>query len=51
MRPTSANPGDNIRGNFTREERLKAMSDFYNGSGAKYPDAANDFFDQHPEQK
>jgi RHS repeat-associated protein len=51
MRPTKANPGQNIRGNFTREERLKAMADFYKGAGAGYSGAAEDFFNQRPELK
>jgi hypothetical protein len=48
MRPTTANPGERIRDNFTREERLEALAEFYRGLGAKYGGAANDFFSQHP---
>jgi len=49
MRPQRGNSGQKIRQNFTRQERLGALRDFYNGSGAKYSDAAKDFFKQHPD--
>jgi len=48
MRPQRGNSGQKIRQNFTRQERLEALRDFYRGPGAKYKDAANDFFNQHP---
>ena len=48
MRPSSINPGRKIRRNFSRDERLQALSNFYKGPGAKYPKAAADFFKQHP---
>lgn len=51
MRPRKGNSGKLIRRNFTRTERLKAMSDFYKGPGAKYVDAVTDFFKQHPHLK
>lgn len=45
LMPLSLKPD---RDNFTREERLNALADFYKGPGAKYPKAAEDFFKQHP---
>jgi len=48
MRPTTANPGSDIRDNFTRDERLNALRAFYNGPGAAYPNAAQGFFNLHP---
>jgi RHS repeat-associated protein len=48
MAPQKGNPGSAIRQNFTRQERLKALGDFYKGPGAKYQTAARDFFKQHP---
>ncbi|GGP72663.1 hypothetical protein GCM10009347_41650 [Shewanella algicola] len=47
MRPQRGNSGQKIRQNFTRQERLEALRDFYRGEGAKYKDAATDFFKQH----
>jgi hypothetical protein len=47
--PKRGNPGVRIRDNFTREERLKALAEFYKGPGSNYTDAAADFFSQHPE--
>ena len=41
----------NIRDNFTRQERIDATGEFYNKNQDKYPDAARDFFKQHPEHK
>ena len=48
MRPQRGNSGQKIRQNFTRQERLEALRDFYRGPGASYKDAATDFFKQHP---
>jgi len=49
MRPTSANKGADVRANFSRADRLNALSKFYTGSGAKYTQAAADFFAQNPD--
>jgi hypothetical protein len=49
MRPLKGNSGDDIQLNFTRAEMLDALQRFYSGPGAKYSDAARDFFLQHPE--
>ena len=49
MAPSKSNPGINIRKNFTRSERLNAMSDFYGKFKNKYFKAAEDFFKQHPD--
>jgi len=51
MRPQSNNPGDWIQRNFSTAERRQAMADFYRQYGDKYPDAARDFFAQHPNLK
>jgi intein/homing endonuclease len=48
MRPKPGNPGIDIQTNFSRDELLRALAEFYRGPGAKYTDAANDFFKQHP---
>lgn len=48
MRPQRGNSGQAIRQNFSRQERIDALRDFYNGPGAKYGDAARDFFEQNP---
>ncbi|HET7539731.1 MAG TPA: hypothetical protein VFK05_07660, partial [Polyangiaceae bacterium] len=48
MRPTRANPGRDIRENFSREERLDALRRFYEGPGKDFSNAARDFFLQHP---
>jgi RHS repeat-associated protein len=48
MRPKKGYPGSDMRNNFPRTDRLKAMADFYKGSGSKYAQAAKDFFKQHP---
>ena len=48
MRPQRGNPGSRIRQNFSRQQRVNAMKIFYKGSGAKYTNAAKDFFKQHP---
>ncbi len=49
MRPQRGNSGAKIQQNFDRSERLEALRDFYRGPGAKYKDAARDFFEQHPD--
>ena len=49
MRPQRGNSGARIRGNFTRKERLNALADFYRQTASKYPKAARDFFNQHPD--
>ncbi|ANI89331.1 hypothetical protein A9P82_08515 [Arachidicoccus ginsenosidimutans] len=51
MRPQPGNPGREIQLNFSREDRLKALRDFYQGPGSKYTQAAKDFFEQHPTLK
>ncbi len=51
MRPKRGNSGKVIQRNFTREERLNALAEFYKGDGAKYTNAVNDFFAQHPTLK
>ena len=48
MRPQPGNSGARIRDNFTRQELLNALADFYKKYCDKYPDAARDFFHQHP---
>jgi hypothetical protein len=48
MRPQRGNSGAVIRRNFTRQERLNALAEFYKANLAKYPEAAADFFKQHP---
>jgi RHS repeat-associated protein len=50
MRPQRGNSGAVIRQNFSRQERLEALADFYKyKEGAMYTEAARDFFKQHPE--
>lgn len=49
MCPQRGNPGRKIRRNFSRNERLAAEAEFYREFGWKYPDAARDFFAQHPQ--
>ena len=49
MRPQRGNSRYDIWNNFTREERLQALAEFYKGPGAKYEKVAEDFFKQHPE--
>ena len=51
MRPQRGNPADKIQENFSPEARRRAMADFYRQYGGKYPDAARDFFKQHPNLK
>lgn len=48
MRPQRGNPGIRIRDNFTREELLEAMAEFYKRFQDKYPDSARAFFNLHP---
>ena len=48
MKPGKVNSRRVIGGNFSGQERLKAMAKFYKGGGAKYIDAAKSFFSQHP---
>ena len=50
MRPQRGNSGAKIRENFTLDQRRDAMADFHRQNESKYPDAAKDFFDQHPER-
>jgi len=51
MRPGRGNSRAIIQRNFSRQERLKAVGDFYKQTGAKYENAARDFFNQHPHLK
>ncbi len=51
MCPQKGNPGRRIRRNFSRNERLAAVAEFYKQYGWKYPDAASGFFAQHPHLK
>jgi len=51
MRPQRGNPGQRIQDNFTPDQRRDAMSDFYRQNQHKYPDAAKDFFNQHPSRR
>jgi len=51
MRPQRGNPADRIQENFSPAERQAAMAEFYKKFGDKYPDAARDFFKQHPHLK
>ncbi|MFN6103962.1 MAG: RHS repeat-associated core domain-containing protein, partial [Planctomycetaceae bacterium] len=48
MRPQRGNSAADIQQNFTRQERLDASAEFYKKFRATYPDAARDFFKQHP---
>jgi RHS repeat-associated protein len=48
MRPGRGNSGDQIQAGFTRDELLWALRDFYKEYGDIYPEAACDFFRQHP---
>jgi hypothetical protein len=48
MWPRNGNTGDQIQENFSREELLKAMGEFYNTNWDNWPDAADDFFKQWP---
>ena len=51
MRPQRGNSGTKIRASFSPKELNTAMAEFYRKNGAKYPEAARDFFKQHPELK
>ncbi len=48
MRPSATNSAEDIQANFPPEERQAAMADFYEEYGSDYPEAARDFFGQHP---
>jgi Pretoxin HINT domain len=48
MRPQRGNSGYNIRETFTPQQRLDALAQFYRMYQRTYPDAARDFFRQHP---
>jgi RHS repeat-associated protein len=48
MRPQRGNKGEDIRENFTREQRLDALRRFHEQYGDLFPEAARDFFNQHP---
>ena len=48
MLPQRGNSGSRIRNNFARSERLNALADFYRQNANKNPEAALDFFKQHP---
>ena len=48
MRPQCNNNGRDIRESFSEADRLDALARFYSGDGAKYADAAADFFAQYP---
>lgn len=50
MRPQRGNSSRDIQQNFTREQCVAALCEFYRGPGAKYEGAAEDFFKQHPGQ-
>jgi hypothetical protein len=44
MAPSKINKGVDIRNKFSSAEIQNVLTDFYNGPGAKYIDAAEDFF-------
>jgi RHS repeat-associated protein len=46
MAPSRSNPGRFIRRDYSPLQIQKALTDFYKGTGAKYVDAAEDFFKQ-----
>jgi hypothetical protein len=48
MQHSCNNKGDDIQENFTTDERLRALAEFYRGPGARFTQAAADFFAQHP---
>lgn len=50
MRPQRNNSGARIQQNFSREQCVNALCEFYSGPGAKYDGAARDFFKQHPDK-
>ena len=49
MRPQRGNSASDIQQNFSREERLDALKEFYRTFRDRFPDAAHDFFVQHPD--
>ena len=49
MRPQRGNSASDIQQNFSREERLNALKEFYRTFRDRFPDAAHDFFVQHPD--
>ena len=51
MRPQRGNSAADIKQNFTRQQRLDALAEFYKEFSDKYPEAAHDFFIQHPHLK
>jgi hypothetical protein len=51
MSPRRGNSAERIRSNFSRDERLDALAEFYRRYAARYVDAACDFFRQHPDGK
>lgn len=46
MRPQRGNSGSRIRNHFSKNEIINALTEFYKGPGAKYKEAARDFFHQ-----
>jgi hypothetical protein len=48
MMPRRGNSSLKIQSNFTRQERVGAMKEFYNNNKIKYYHARNDFNKQHP---
>jgi hypothetical protein len=51
MHSKRGNSGATIQQNFTGKERKEAMAEFYKGDGAKFTEAAKDFFSQNPALK
>ena len=51
MRPQRGNSGFRIQSNFSFDERLDAMADFYKVHAEKHPESATDFFGQFPHKK
>lgn len=49
MRPQPGNNTDAIQQNFSRDDRLDALANFYRQFESKYPEAAKNFFNQHPD--
>jgi hypothetical protein len=46
MAPSRYNSGAKIQNSFASDKIKQALIDFYKGPGAKYADAARDFFNQ-----
>jgi hypothetical protein len=44
MAPSKINKGVDIRNKFSSQEIQKVLTDFYEGPGAKFSEAAKDFF-------